>query len=34
MELMYIVFTRMPGELPSATQVVDVVLELRISSDN
>ena len=31
-EFMYLVFTRMPCELPSATQVFVVVLVLRIFS--
>ena len=32
-ELMYLVFTRMPGESYQVTQVFVVVLVLRISSD-
>ena len=31
---MYLVFTRVPDELPEATQVFVVVLVLRISSAN
>ena len=33
-EFMYLVFTRMPGELPWATQDFVVVFVLRISSAN